>query len=345
MLEPVQIGGVEVTHVSLHNQDEVDRKDVRVGDHVLVERAGDVIPHVVQVAKDKRSGNEKKYRLPEECPACGSKVSRPEGEADTRCPNLACPAQLKKRLEHFAARDALDIDGLGEKLVDELVERELVSDPADLFELSPEQLETLGPLAEKSAAKLAAAIDAARESVTLPRLIYALGIPHVGKALAAELARRFGSLDTLVEADAAELDALEGVGRTVAEAVRDWTQNAANRRLVRRLKAQGLDPRVERAGSRLAGKTFAITGGLETMTRDEAEEALQAEGGKVTSSVSSRTDYLVVGENPGARKRDEARRHGTETIDESQLLELLGRKPPSFTSGAARSAAGSRRRS
>ncbi|MFW6162348.1 MAG: NAD-dependent DNA ligase LigA, partial [Planctomycetota bacterium] len=326
ILEPVHISGVEVTHVSLHNQDEVDRKDIRVGDHVVVERAGDVIPHVVEVVKSQRSGNEKKYDLPSTCPACGGDVSRPEGEAIARCTNAACPAQLKERLLHFGSKQALDMDGLGEKLVDQLVEENIVESPADLFDLTVGDLTGLERMAETSAQNLVDAIAAAKDGVTLPRLIYGLGIPHVGRAVAGGLAMAFGSMDALADADESDLEGLEGMGHTMAAAIVDWFANDRNQQLIQRLKQSGIDPKAERKGSRLEGKTLVITGSLDSMTRDEAKHAIQQQGGRAASSVSSETDYLVVGADPGSSKTEDAEEHGTETIDEDAFLKLLGER-------------------
>ena len=326
-LEPVRIGGVEVTHVSLHNQDEVDRKDIRVGDHVLVERAGDVIPHVVRVIEDKRNGSEKRYTLPRKCPVCGGKVSKPEGEAVTRCVNASCPAQLKQRIIHFGSKEALDIEGLGEKTVDQLVDRGMVEDLADLFDLTEDQVAGLDRMAGKSARNLVEAIEKGKERATLPKLIYGLGIPHVGRAAAEDLARAFGSVDRLAAAKASALQDLPGMGRTMARAIADWFSSERNRRLLKRLKQEGLNPKVEGRGDRLEGLTVVITGELEAMTRDEAREAVRARGGNPTSSVSGNTDYLVVGSNPGSAKQEDARKHHTPVLDEDGFLELLEKGP------------------
>jgi len=327
VLEPVQIGGVEVSRVSLHNQDEVDRKDIRVGDHVLVERAGDVIPHVVRVMEDKRNGSEKKYTLPEACPVCGGKVSRPEGEAVARCVNASCPAQLKQRVIHFGSKEALDIDGLGEKTVDQLVDRGMVEDLADLFDLDVEQVASLDRMAGKSAQNLVDAIAKSKESATLPRLVYGLGIPHVGRAAAEDLARAFGSMGRLATAGTADLEGVPGMGRTMAEAIADWFSSEKNRRLLKRLERKGLSPEVEDRGDRLQGLTIVITGELEAMTREEAEEAVRAQGGNPASSVSGNTDYLVVGADPGRSKQEGAAEHDTPILDESGFLRLLEKGP------------------
>ncbi len=324
ILEPVHIGGVEVTHVSLHNQDEIDRKDIRVGDHVLVERAGDVIPHVVEVLKSKRNGNEKKYRLPDRCPSCGGKVSRPEGEVVARCTNTSCPAQLARSIIHFGSSDALDVDGFGEKLVRQLVERDMVEDLADLFDLTVDELTGLDRVGEKSAGNLAKALEAAKDDVTLARFIYALGIPHVGRAMADDLAREFGSIDALAKADADDLQDLTGFGDTVASAIAQWFDNDRNRKLLKRLKKRGLDPKTQRRGDRLEGMTLVITGQLESMTRDEAAEAIRLQGGRAASSVSAKTDCLVVGSDPGETKTSDAEDNDVPTIDEEEFLKLIG---------------------
>ncbi len=330
VLEPVEIGGVTVTNVSLHNQDEIDRKDIRVGDTVLVERAGDVIPHVVQVITDKRTGDETPYHLPETCPACGEPVTKPEGEAVTRCTNLSCPAQLKESIQHWGSKQAVDIDGLGEKLVDQLVEKGLVEDIAGLYDLDVDQVAALERMAEKSATNLVEAVEAGKEA-PLPRVIYGLGIRHVGRALAETLAVAFGSLDALAEADEERLRAVEDVGPEVAQSVQTWFANPRNRTLIQELKDHGIDPRMDRpapngAGGPLEGKTVVVTGELESMTRHEAQERIRLAGGKAASSVSSNTDYLVVGAKPGASKTRAAGKHGVETIDEKAFLKLLGEK-------------------
>ncbi len=323
-LQPVRIGGVEVSSVSLHNQDEIDRKDIRIGDTVLVKRAGDVIPHVVGVVKDRRSGEEKPYHLPPQCPVCGGQVSRAEGEAVTRCTNASCPAKIKEGIIHFGSKEALDIEGLGDKTVEQMVERGMVADFADLFDLTVEDVKQIDRMAEKSAHALVDAIESARREVILTRLIYGLGIPHVGKATAADLAREFGSLDGVADAEHQDIASMKGFGDTVASAITQWFDNERNRKLVRRLKKHGLDPRAETTGTRLEGFTFVFTGALDSMTRDEAQEAVRHQGGRATGSVSGETDYLVVGEQPGDAKLSGADEHGVETIEEDEFLRMLG---------------------
>lgn len=324
-LEPVHIGGVEVTRASLHNQDEIDRLEVMVGDTVEVERAGDVIPHVVRVHKQARNGNERAYHLPARCPACGEAVARPGDEAVTRCINQGCPARRQGALEHFVSRSAMDIDGLGPKLLHRLVEAGLVTEPADIFELEREQLEQLELVGAKQADNLIAAIRNAHENATLSRLLFALGIPHVGRSLASDLAQAFGSLAALRDADLDAIRALEGVGEVVAQSVRAWFDREANRALLAHLHRLGIDPRIEQQGSRLQGKTVVLTGRLSSMDRGTAEQAVRSQGGKASSSVSGNTDILVVGEDPGARKLTAADDHGVEQIDEQRFREMVGR--------------------
>ena len=320
-LDPVQIGGVEVTHVSLHNQDEVERLDVAKGDTVLVERAGDVIPHVVKVTSRKK--NRRTYRLPETCPACGGKASRVAGEAVTRCTNPSCPARIRQSIQHFASKAALDIDGLGEKLVSALVEQGLVEQLDDLFSLDVEALRKLDRVGRKSAENLIQAIGSAREGVTLPRLIYALGIPHVGRAMAADLASAFGSLENLASAGEDRFRRVEGIGDTMAAAIADWFDNPSNRELIRRLKKQGIDPTFKTGHGPLENKTVVLTGTLDAMTRDEAKDAVLRAGGKAAGNVSANTDLLVVGAQPGDAKTSAADKHNVKTIDEKEFLKLL----------------------
>ncbi len=324
-LAPVHIGGVEVTSVSLHNQDQIDEKDIRIGDHVLVERAGDVIPHVLEVVKSKRNGQEERYHLPRTCPACGHEVVRPEGEAVTRCPNVSCPAQLRATIQHFGSKEALDIDGLGERLVEQLVEADLVSSPADLFALEVDDVAGLERHGRRSAENLVEAIAAAKDDVTLPRLVHALGIPHVGRAVADELARAFGSLDALRGADRDDLMEIEGMGAVVAASIEEWFDDEGNRRFLEDLDRHGVVPESMPRGHRLEGRTVVITGSLDSMTRDEAKEAVRMQGGRARSSVSSETDFLVVGADPGGTKTREAEEQGVETVDEQEFLARLGR--------------------
>jgi DNA ligase (NAD+) len=324
-LRPVRVGGVTVSSASLHNQDEIDRKDVRVGDTVLVQRAGDVIPQVVMVIREKRPKRTRRWKLPGRCPVCKASTVRLEGEAVTRCPNLDCPAQIKNNLRHLASRGALDIEGLGEKLVDQLVEGGHVKKLSDVFLLERDTLVGLERMGEKSADNLVAALEGAR-STTLPRFLIALGIQHVGEGVAELLARRFGDLDPLMAASQEELEAVEGIGPTIAESIARFFADERNAAEVARLRELGVHwkktrPRDPGQG-KLAGKTFVLTGTLAGLSRAEAKRLIQEAGGKVTSSVSKKTDYVVAGAEPGS-KLDRARELGVETLDEPALEALL----------------------
>jgi len=325
-LEPVHVGGVTVSNASLHNRDEIERKDVRVGDTVIVQRAGDVIPQIVKVVKEKRRRGARRYRFPERCPVCGSTAVRLEDEVVTRCPNLDCPAQLKNNLLHLAGRGALDVEGLGEKLVDQLVERGLVKRLSDVFRLDAEALRSLERMGEKSAANLEGSVDRAR-STTLARFLVALGIRHVGGTVAELLASRFGDLDPLLDAPAETIGDVPGVGPVIAESVAAFFADPKNRAEVAELRRLGVawekrEPAAPRGDGPLTGKTFVLTGTLEGMTRGEAKERIEALGGKVTGSVSKKTDYVVAGEEPGS-KLAKARELEVEVLDQTGLEDLL----------------------
>jgi DNA ligase (NAD+) len=325
-LRPVHVGGVTVSNASLHNQDEIERKDVRVRDTVVVQRAGDVIPQVVKVVRSKRPKGTRRYRLPKRCPVCRAETVRLEDEAVTRCPNLDCPAQLKNNLRHLASRGALDIEGLGAKLVDQLVERGLVTRLSDVFDLDREALASLDRMAEKSARNVVEGIEKAR-STTLARFLIALGIRHVGETVAQLLARHFGDLDPLLAASREQLEAIEGIGPTIAESVFRFFADPRNASEVERLRALGLRweksaPAAPRGEGPLAGCTFVLTGSLEDMTRSEARRRIEERGGKVTSSVSKKTSYVVAGADPGS-KLDKARELEVEVLDRAGLEKLL----------------------
>jgi DNA ligase (NAD+) len=327
-LEPVELAGVVIRNVSLHNEDEINRKDIRVGDTVLIERAGDVIPYVVQVVAAKRPSDAVPYRFPDRCPACEGVAFRPPGEAYWRCMNTACGAQLKERLKHFGSRRAMDIEGLGDAAIEQLVDRGLVRDVADLYDrekLTADRLAELDRFAEKSAQNLIAAIDGSRTR-GLGRLLNALGIRMVGERVAQLLAVRFRSIDRLIRASADELAGVHGIGPQIAAAVRTFFDDHTNRAVVRRLARLGVvtadtDADVERPCP-LDGKTFVLTGTLHGMTRDEAREAIERLGGRVTSSVSKKTDYVVVGEAAGSKAAD-ARRLGVTILDEPAFVALV----------------------
>ncbi len=329
-LKPVFVGGVTVANATLHNQDEIDRKDVRVGDTVIVRRAGEVIPEIVGVVLERRPHPEpprfdilQHYPV---CPVCGSKVVREAGEAVVRCTGgLYCPAQRKQALLHFASRRAMDIEGLGEKLVDQLVDQGLVRTAADLYRLDLATLVRLERMAEKSAGNLLAAIDKSKHT-SLARFIYALGIPHVGEVTAKDLARHFGSLDALLSADVETLQQVPDVGPVVAQAIVDFLSEDHNRQVISALRAAGVhwpEGQAQRSGhGPLAGKTFVLTGTLASLTRDQATALIEAAGGKVSGSVSKNTDYVVAGADPGS-KLDKALALGVTVLDEAGLRRLL----------------------
>jgi DNA ligase (NAD+) len=324
-LEPVEIGGVTVTHATLHNLEDLRRKGVRVGDTVVVTRGGDVIPDVVKVVESKRTGREIPFEMPERCPACGGPVVRPEGETDHRCASaLSCPAQLKGALLHFASRRAMDIGHLGQKLVDALMAAGRVRSPADLYALTQEQVAGLDRMAEKSAANVVAAI-AASTKPTLARFVFALGIRHVGEATAAALAARFGSIEALLKASIGELESIPDVGPIVARSVRDFFDARTNREQVRRMLRAGVSPEAPPAAGAgaFAGEVVVFTGGLASLSRDEARAKVEAAGGKTASGISSGVTLVVAGEKAGA-KLAKAEALGIPVMDEETFLKKVG---------------------
>jgi DNA ligase (NAD+) len=329
-LAPVFVGGVTVTNATLHNEDEIRRKDVRIGDTVIVRRAGDVIPEVVRVLPERRPADAREFVMPARCPECGSAIERLPDEAIARCTGgLFCPAQRKQALRHFASRHALDIEGLGEKLIDQLVDSERVRTPADIYALTADELASLPRMAEKSAANVIAAIDASRRT-TLGRFVYALGIRHVGEATARDLAAHFGRLDPLLDASVDELLEVRDVGPVLAEAIRDFFAEPHNRDVIAALRRAGVHwqegaPRRATAGP-LAGRTFVLTGTLPTLTRDEAKALLEAAGATIAGSVSKKTDYVVAGADAGS-KLAKARALGVAVIDEDEMQRLLRKVP------------------
>ena len=324
-LKPVFVGGVTVSNATLHNEDELRRKDVRVGDTVIVRRAGDVIPEVVSVRLEKRPPGTDEFRMPEKCPVCGSAVVRSEDEAVARCSGgLFCAAQRKQALLHFASRRAMDIEGLGEKIVDQLVESGMVHTPADLYKLNTESLESLERMGEKSAANLVAALERSK-GTTLQRFIYALGVRNVGETTARDFARHFGDLQPLLEASEEVLLQVPDVGPVVARSVRQFLDEEHNRAVIEALVRAGVSwPKSEPAPRRQAGatKTFVLTGTLSGMSRDEARAAIEARGHKVAGSVSKKTDYVVAGEDAGS-KLDKARALGVRVLEEKEFLAML----------------------
>jgi DNA ligase (NAD+) len=327
ILDPVAVSGSTVSRATLHNQDEIDRLDVRVGDTVLIEKGGEVIPKVVKVVRSKRKGRPRRFRMPPDCPVCGEPVVRPPGEVDHRCENIRCPAQVKRGILHFAARGAMDVEGLGVALVDALVDGGLASDYGDLYTLEPEALKDLPHMGEKSAANLVAELEKSKAR-PFSRLLFALGIRHVGARVAEVLAERFPSMEDLAEAAEGDLAQVDEIGPVIAGSVRAFFDSAENRRVIEKLVRAGLPTSArrvsrKRAAGGLDGKTVVLTGALEGMTRQQAGDAIVEAGGRVTGSVSSKTDLVVAGADPGS-KYDRARELGVRIIDERELRRLLG---------------------
>ncbi len=326
-LEPVLLAGTTVSRATLHNADEIKRLGVRIGDWVLIEKGGEVIPKVLKVIESKRTGDEKRFRMPKKCPVCGGEISRLEGEVVARCVAADCAAQLMGRLLHFASRRAMRIEGLGESLVDQMVEKKMLRDAGDLYKLTLEEIAGLERMAKKSAENLLAQIEASK-SRDLSNLIYALGIRHVGDRTAAILARHFGSLEALAEASETALDDIPEIGLTVAQSVRSWFDDAGNVDLCRRLQAAGVRTKIEQQrqaalDERFAGKQFVLTGTLSGYTRDEARALIESRGGRVTSSVSKKTDYVVAGDEAGS-KLDKATSLGVTVLDEAAFKGMIG---------------------
>lgn len=325
MLEPVEIGGVTVSRSTLHNEDEIQRLGVKIGDWVLVERSGDVIPKVVKVIESKRTGREKAFTMPDACPVCGGRVVRPEGEAIRRCITADCPAKLKAGLKFYAHRRAMDIEGLGDALVEQLVDKKLVRGLADLYQLTKTALVALERLGDKSAENLLGQIEASK-SRELSRLIFALGIRHVGERTAQVLADHFGSMERLMAASQEELETIPDIGPVVAQSIHDWFSEPRNQQVLERLRQAGLRLEAKRKvaakEAKLAGLQFVLTGRLETLTRDEATRLIESLGGRVSSSVSKKTNYVVVGQEAGS-KLDRARELGIRTLTEKEFLDLV----------------------
>jgi DNA ligase (NAD+) len=327
ILTPVQLAGTVVARATLHNEDEIKRLGLLIGDWVNIEKSGEIIPKVLNVVASRRTGEERPFSFPTVCPVCGGVVSRPEGEVVARCVAADCTAQLKGRLLHFASRRAMRIEGLGDVLAEQLVQKKMVRDVADLYKLTLDTVAALERMAEKSASNLLEQIEASKGR-DLPRLVYGLGIRHVGERTAALLARHFRSLERLAAATVEEIDDIHEIGLTVAQSVRDWFDDEGNRDLCERLRAAGVQTEVAggtsaQADESFAGKQFVLTGKLESMTRDEARALIEARGGRVTSTVSKKTDYVIAGEDAGS-KLDKAQALGLKVIGEDELKALLG---------------------
>jgi len=329
VLEPVEVGGVTVSSATLHNEDLIEARDIRIGDWVEVTRAGEVIPQVLGPLRERRTGDERPFRMPPTCPRCGTTLERPEGEATRFCPNVACPGRVLEGIVHFASREAMDIRGLGYERVRQFLGEGLIRDVADLYALTPADLVRLEHFADQSAAQLVAAIEASKAR-SLSVLLFALGIRHVGKTVAQLLARRFGSMAALTAASAEEIEAVPGVGPAIASAVSEYFASPPQRELLARLTAAGLtmtEPRAVAAGGPLAGKTYVLTGTLVGLSREAAGELIEQAGGRVAGSVSRKTDAVVAGEAAGS-KLEKARALGVEIIDEAELLRRVGPSEP-----------------
>jgi DNA ligase (NAD+) len=323
ILEPVQVGGVTVSRSTLHNMDEIERLGVQIGDTVLIERAGEVIPHVLKVVKEGKP--RKPFRMPKNCPECGSAIHHVEGEVAYRCVNAACPAKRKESILHFAGRHAMDIDGLGEKIVDQLVDKGMVKDLADLYALKEEEVAALERMAEKSAQNLLEEIEESKKN-SLARLIYALGIQFVGERTGQLLAEHFSSLEELAGAKEEGLEQVPEVGPKVAASIVEFFSEPANRQLIKKLAKAAVRPRAEKRevkSDKFAGKSFVFTGGLANRTREEAGVIVVEHGGKVSGSVSKKTDYVVVGTDPGS-KYDKAKELGVTILSEGEFEKLVG---------------------
>ena len=325
VVEPVRLAGTTVTNATLHNQDFIAEKDIRIGDTVLVQKAGEIIPEIVAVLKEQRPQGTEPYRFPKTCPVCGAPVARDEDGAHIRCTGAECPAQLLRHLTHFASRDAMDIEGLGPAVVESLVNAGLVKGPGDLYALKAEDVANLERMGKKSADNLMAAIARSKEN-DLSRLLFAFGIRQVGQKAGQVLARQFGSLDALMAADAETLTAVPDIGGITARSIVDWFQSEQSRHLIETLRAAGVnfESHAEPVGDALAGKTFVLTGTLEQFTREEAKAMIEAQGGKVSGSVSKKTAYVVAGEAAGSKLR-KAQELGIPVLSESDLLTMLGR--------------------
>jgi DNA ligase (NAD+) len=325
ILQPVQVGGVTVSRSTLHNMDEIERLGVQIGDTVLIERAGEVIPHVLKVEKEGK--DRKPFQMPKKCPVCGSTIHRVEGEVAYRCVNSACPAKMKESVQHYAGRHAMDIDGLGEKIVDQLVEKGMVKDVADLYSLKVQEVAELERMAEKSAQNLIDEIQGSKKQ-PLARLIYALGIQFVGERTGQLLSEQFSSVEELAGATTEELENVPEVGPKVASSITEFFSEPANRNVIKRLNKAGVRPTAEKRvvkSQKLAGKSFVFTGGLANRSREEAGVLVQQHGGKLSSSVSKKTDYVVVGTDPGS-KHDKAKELGVAILTEGEFEKLIGAK-------------------
>lgn len=324
VLKPVRVAGSTISRATLHNEDEIKRKDLKIGDTVIIQKAGDVIPEIVKPLKELRNGSEKYFKMPKECPICKGSVVRPPGEVVARCTNTRCFAIEKERIVHFVSKDAFDIIGLGEQIIDKFVEEKLITDPADLFGIKAGDIEVLEGFKEKLAKNIINAIHS-RKKITLPRFIYSLGIRHVGIQTASDISDYFSSLKNIEKANIEKLKQIPDIGPIAAKSIYDWFKNPYNQKLLKKLKDYGVTYEKIKKTQELDNKTFVITGTLSLMTREKAEEKIREKGGHVSSSISKSTNYLVKGENPGS-KYEKAKKIGVKIINEQEFLNILGKK-------------------
>jgi len=320
-LKPVRVAGSTVSRATLHNKEELKRKDIRIGDHVVIRKAGEVIPEVIRSIKEKRSGDEVKFKMPSKCPSCGTSVIEDSRGILVRCPNKKCYAQHRERIIHFVSRSAFDIEHIGPALVDQLIESGLIEDPADLFTLKHGDLINLERMADKSAQNVIDSLES-KKAISFPRFLYALGITHIGEQTASDLADHFGSVEKLQKAKIEDLESLFGLGEIVAKSVYEYFHDDKNLHFIKKLFDVGVEIKETKKSKKLEGKTFVITGSLQRFSREVAEEKIRSLGGKASSSVGSNTTYVVVGENPGS-KAEKAKKLGLKMIDEKELMSIL----------------------
>ncbi|MCD6153937.1 MAG: NAD-dependent DNA ligase LigA [Syntrophobacterales bacterium] len=326
-MKPVPIGGVMVSSATLHNQDEINKKDIRIGDTVIVQRAGDVIPEIVKVIKPQRTGSERIFHMPETCPSCGSRVVRLEGESACRCINFDCPAQIRGNIIHFVSRGAMDIEGLGEKIISQMLDENIINDPADLYYLTKKDLIALERMADKSVENLLASIEGSK-SPPLDKFIFALGIRHVGEHISKILTKEFSTLDNLIKATEDELTSIKGIGPEVAGSITKYFRLSSNSKMIEKLRKAGVKPRnaTEKKPSKITGKSFLFTGTLESFPRSKARDIVESLGGNVSASLTKNTDYVVVGKSPGS-KLGKAQQLNITTISEDDFLDLIKETP------------------
>lgn len=324
LMRPVRVGGVMVSRATLHNQDEIDKKDIRIGDTVIIQRAGDVIPEIVKVMASKRNGSEKVFRMPDTCPECGSRVLRLEGEAAHRCIGIACPAQIRENTKHFVSRGGMDIEGLGDKLISHLLDTKTIEDQADLYFLTVEKLSKLERMADKSAANIITALERSKRP-PLKKFIFALGIRHVGEHISRILAGEFKTIDALAGTSKDDLKAIKGIGSEIAESITGFFREPSNRRVLKKLREAGVRPQetFRRESADLSGKSLVFTGTMKSLTRNKAREIVESLGGEVSSSITKRTDYVVAGQSPGSKFK-KAKDMRITILDEEEFLRFVG---------------------